>query len=402
MTAIVAHERGFRDIVLYDQTCRLDLGPDTLRNHAWLQSGLLYAMRSGPVNRAVALRMHDAGISMVERFLGRRPNRGFSPGEQLKGLFRLSSEENAKHFEERAAELRVRVRRVTAREASRQTLLFDREQSVCYEVPDRPFDEAAVLREAVLEATQDRKIHCIAEKAHLKRSGKKLSINVGTEVISPALTILCAGCALPGILNDLQLTHPLMIRRSCLMRVPWEGALLAPLLVDLDTEDGMSIVRHSPPGCLLIGSKRSQSLDPNRAGERIVSPEVARDLRRLLPPELAMYADVSPDSVRFTAGHKTEIQADHHGPSVEPWVTDFADQGLPDLWAAVPGKATVAFTHAGAIIDTILKKGKSRTGLVRNKPKGLEMKADRKSHYDSSFNGLLNEAQHDGDEDQES
>src|SRR5437879_5601498 len=72
MTALVAHAHGFRDIVVYDKPCALDLGPDTLRNHAWLQSGLLYAMRPGPLNRAVAVGMYRGGVAMIEEITGER------------------------------------------------------------------------------------------------------------------------------------------------------------------------------------------------------------------------------------------------------------------------------------------------------------------------------------------
>jgi hypothetical protein len=41
MTAVVASENGFNDVVVYDAPEAQNLGPDSLRNHAWLQSGLL-------------------------------------------------------------------------------------------------------------------------------------------------------------------------------------------------------------------------------------------------------------------------------------------------------------------------------------------------------------------------
>src|ERR1700733_4286306 len=98
ITAIVAHERGFQDIVVFDSTVPHDLGPDTLRNHSWLQSGLLYAFDAltssdMPLSKRkmrAALQMFDSGRQMLERFSVPFPSR--------KGVFRLPDESQAQVF----------------------------------------------------------------------------------------------------------------------------------------------------------------------------------------------------------------------------------------------------------------------------------------------------------------
>ena len=65
LTALLASERGLR-VVLYRLSDRKVPNADSLRNHAWLQSGLHYA-RSLP--KEVVLRMYHSGFDLFGRFV---------------------------------------------------------------------------------------------------------------------------------------------------------------------------------------------------------------------------------------------------------------------------------------------------------------------------------------------
>jgi len=401
ITAIVAHEHGFQDIVVFDSTVPHDLGPDTLRNHSWLQSGLLYAFDAltngdstlSESKMRAALQMSDWGRRMVEKFQVPFPAR--------KGVFRLSDENQAKLFLNGAEQLKIRgtVRRLEGLEPEIACGPFFEPGGVHFEVPDAPFDGALLLRRALQDANQ-LGIQCIAEKAEVsKGNGKHFSVQSQTNTFEAVYVVLCAGGALIEMLDrdHLDLPNRLAVYRSCLLRLRRSDALGVPLYVEIGPGRGLSIAQHLPTvvpprGCLVIGNRDRRRLTPEEIGQRLVTEPEQKELRRFIPP--SVLEGMFGDDVRFTAGHKTEALDENENASVEPWTGKWPN--FPSFRAAVPGKATLALYHAERVIGSLPKPRTWRgaTSALR----GTRVSLARDCHHASRFDGVFDEADDNGND----
>jgi glycine/D-amino acid oxidase-like deaminating enzyme len=307
---------------------------DTLRNHAWLQSGLLY----GDQQLVSARRMRPAGLMMLN-FVGVR-----APTER--GIFRFRGEGEAEKFLSYATrlQLRNRVEEVSDFSARRELGEVYEKGFHHFWVPDAPFDETAVL-EAAQRIACERGVEFLPREASLVRSSQLpngYAVMTGSETIIAPTTILCAGAGLPKLLDQLNIIHSLRVTRSVLLRVYNTFSVRAALLAD--RASNFSIIRHSPrvvspAGCLVIGGGGRQELKGNLARE---VPEVEKlEICQALPESIREVARKSP----ATAGHKTETS------SVDPWIQSWPE--FPGLIAAIPGKATMAYWTARRIVESV-------------------------------------------------
>ena len=397
MAAHVAYRRGFRDITVYEDPGPLKLNADTLRNHAWLQSGLLYAKS----NFEAARTLSEWGKRMLEEF-------GYLAPE-TRGIFRFADDggESEREFKGRVDRLKLSgdVSRLSQAEARNALGLFFLPGFIHYLVPDTPFDEAFLLHVARQRA--------IARRMHLRNARislvKRPDSNQGfviqvddRDIVESQYTVLCAGAGLPALLDQLGLAHPLAVFRSALLRVGNGNVLRVPLLVDISADlpsSGLSVIQHDPKtvgpkGCIVVGSKDRVRLRPNEVAHRKVTRQEAENLRRLVPPLLRPSRR---SNIRFVAGHKTESCDANGKPSVEPWISPFAE--YPSLVAAVPGKATQALYVAEKVLDhlNVRRVRSNRKARLPSLPlpPGENSNYVPYMHHHEDFDGILNEIEDD-------
>lgn len=351
MTAHAAYKRGYRDITIYEAPGALNLNADTLRNHAWLQSGLLYAK----TNRTAAKILSGWGERMLKDF-------GYPP-PQTKGIYRLIDDgESEREFKDRAEYLLIasKVRRLSDNEARQALGAFFKPDFVHYSVPDTPFDEAFLLNKARHRA---RALNINLKQAHVSLVKKTdapagfVMLIDGQHLLEAKHTVLCAGAGMLDLLDPLCVEHPLAVFRSALLRVGRSNVMKTRLLVDISENQptsGLSVIQHDagavpPNGCLVVGSKDRERLTPQQVRERVVPRQEDKKLQSLIPTGLLPTRRGA--ELRVEAGYKTEACDKNGNPSVSHWVEGWAQ--YPGTVAAVPGKATQALYTAEEIIKRL-------------------------------------------------
>src|SRR5690348_11416844 len=98
-------KRTRKKVIVFESPDQFGLSADTLRNHAWLQSGLLYAQEA---SWASAEMMHQSG-DMLFRTAG-------LPRPTERGVFRFR-EEQERTFRENARRLNLPINRLPERTA---------------------------------------------------------------------------------------------------------------------------------------------------------------------------------------------------------------------------------------------------------------------------------------------
>ncbi len=324
---------------------------ETLRNHAWLQSGLLY-LDAEP--RWLPTKMYRAGVTMLEEF--------GVPLPSTPSIFRVESDEKAEAFLAKARRLAVgaMVSQVeSARKLAWLTDRFHEDGRPAFYTPDSPFSEAELL-EAAFQAILGEgngSIKEVSAPATLERDAGfdgGCAVRVDGTIYDSPVTVLAAGAGTPSLLKSLEIETCLGVYRSPLLVVGGNEHMKVPMLVDLDS--GLAVASHTPraappDGRLVIGNRERKLLTAQQvAGPRKVTADDQNSILGLL---------TDPDDLlrgrmhRFTAGYKVEAHfrgdvEDLAGkPRVVPWSKSF--QRYEGLIAAVPGKATMSLYHAEQI-----------------------------------------------------
>jgi glycine/D-amino acid oxidase-like deaminating enzyme len=376
-SALALREQGF-DVEVFVSPLP-EPRTDSQRNHAWLQSGLLY----GP-DLESARSMYLAGREMLEHVGAQLPS--------TRGVFRFPGEDEAREFEMKARHLRLyeQIRRLPDGEAEQLLGIFYQPGKVQYQVPDTPFDERYVMesarRQALALGVRFLEGHVAALPSSQTPSGYLLKIN-GRTVI-PQVCVVCAGAGTPTILEGLGIEHPLLLNQSALLVFDGAEGLSIPLLAD--RESGLAVVRWSsaqvpPYGCLVVGGADRRILSADEGCvRRKVEPAQIEQLIKLLPPQLR------DQSFRVTAGHKTDCLRGNQ-PTVDPWI--HAPDRFPGLLFATPGKATLSFRTALAVVRTVNKCIQDSQGVreeerVSSETIGPAWTAPIRPHFDSSFDEM--------------
>lgn len=352
----VRKELGFEVTVLVPpQQCGQIPRIDSVRNHAWLQSGALYpglAKAVGPIMRWSGLMLHEE--------LG-------LPIPTTRGVFRVDARSEEELMRTMDL-LQLGHELEDLSDAKAKDLLMDLflPGFKHYGVPDTPFDEALVLNTAKAYAKYLGVQFLEAEVDSLKQddqSGVGASLMVGGMSIRADYVVLCCGTGIPSLLESLQIEHPLQVQQSVLITLNSNGHMRAPLFVDRTRN--LSAVRHRASdvlrsGAIVLGGiGRCEVADPN--ARRKVLPEEKEKIVQILPEPMRSKARSAP----ATAGHKTEAVKDGNT-SVEPYVACVPN--FPGLIYAVPGKATLAY-WAAQLVGQLLKKLKKSPRARRISPK---------------------------------
>jgi glycine/D-amino acid oxidase-like deaminating enzyme len=321
---------------------------DTLRAHGVLHSGLLYAQ----TNRALARQIRYQG----ERLLARA---GMSlPTER--GIYVLGSEEHAEQFQRSAIDLKIgsQIRRLADAELRKRVRPFYSAGFPAFEVPDAPFPSGELLddlRDAAREAGAifvelDDEVSVRADSTH--ENG--FFCHVSGKAFSASNVILAAGARLPQLLDSLGIKHPLAVFRTPVLRVDGGAELDTPLFADFrpvieatGTTAPLFVTRYRPDavppnGCLVFAGSR-KLLSNAEATQRVVGADQQSFLDGRVPVEYRRAPR------RWWAGHKVEPR----GSLADHWLLMPAEHHYKGLFAAVPGKATMALSVADDVFQLV-------------------------------------------------
>jgi glycine/D-amino acid oxidase-like deaminating enzyme len=321
---------------------------DTLRNHGWMQSGLLYAVS---IPREAA-RMRRWGKLMLDMF-----NVIPLPGP---GIFRMASEARAEKFLQEAARLNIRVELYSEAEAQEIVGAVHESGSFNFAVPDRPFNPADLVDSALIRAEMegaeiiDLDPGCPVELVRESSEPNGFIVRVGDNLYGAGATVICAGAGTPRLLEQVGAEHRIRVFRSTLLSALDLNLCSASLLVDLDT--GLSLVRHPSqvmPGLYhdVIGARNRVLLTSHEAAHRVVTQTEIDDLLRLLP---AAYREaIEREGFKVNAGHKTEALNEKDEPTAAPYVEEVKAVGIRQLFVGLPGKATMGLWTAKSLMDLL-------------------------------------------------
>lgn len=328
------------NVILLKQSDRLTPKASSLRNHGWLQSGLLY----GPSMPHLATRMWVWGRRFLREF-------GVKPPEE-RGIFYCPPDEAA-DLCSLAMRLNIPIEGLRPHDLPGVLGPLYTRNTEGFWVPDAPFDEAGLIT-AIRNAARyaggqmidlDEPVHLIEHKVD------ECGVRSGDHVYHAGFTFICAGAGTPRLLEELSLQHPLAVYRSGLLRLPHFADIRTNLAVSYPS--GLTLL-HQPTNlttsgkCTIAGNRDRLPVQANQLSHQL-SPAELQSLLRSLPLSIRMrlqYADYP-----ATACFKTEAQQ-NGTPSVEPWFEEI--KPYKGLYAAVPGKATMALWTAR---ETLKKAG---------------------------------------------
>jgi hypothetical protein len=381
ITAALAMESGYKDVIVYDQPGPLNLGSDSLRCHGWLHSGLLYESR--PSSQI----MFNSGRRMLQRF-------GIAP-PVTRGVFGVATEKEEVALLARSERLNLRehVRRLQNDECRTACGVFFRRGARYFEVPDAPVDFGAVLRRAY-DIAHSEGAQLMVDNVSLEDHSGRVAVCTGAGRIMPTHLIVTAGAGIPTLLRPLGLDVPLSLYRSSLLVINDAGLLPVPLLADLRSKSnqaGLAVLRHvrsdaAGESCLVVGSRLRYPVSINKMPKRETSVEEQRHFESLLPPHV--YGMLNECGARYTAGIKAELTTSQGHSGCEAWV--YRPQPYPNLTVAIPGKATLALFAAEHAVSGLGKPRPLRRSSQSQSATSQPLL--RYMHYEARFNNILNDA----------
>jgi hypothetical protein len=312
---------------------------DTQRNHAWLQSGLLYE------TVALGRLLNVSGRALLDRY-------HLPPPRSPKGLFAFSVDEPDKIDEFRGL---VNELKLTSTCKAVPTPVAEAQLGPCFvpgrayfRVPDSPFDEGEMLRAARSAAAGNGAVTTFLPgsapiELHRGDDGQAEVVIRGLKKrLQPKLVVTCAGAGTTAFLDSLDVPNPgIRTFRSALLRAEDRPMPRCLLFVDRSSHSGLSIVQHGRQA--VVGGRHK--VDAGDPPSRVLS-QVERDaVFGLLPESLQKRWD---GLDLYTSGLKTEF-APNGIPSVEPYVAGPDSHGVSNLIVALPGKATAALYLAEQI-----------------------------------------------------
>ena len=305
----------------------------------WLQSGLHYYKHG----IAVAKAFFDAGHVLRDQF----PLPANSPG-----VMRIPTDHQAQ-FREVASGLGVAPVALSASQAARCLGPFFRptdDGSIYFRVPDTTFPEAEYVDLAREEARRGGALLRQTTDAAVLVPGKHgADIQLSGINLDADYVLLAAGCSTGLLLNQLQIPHGLSVTRTPLLVVHNNSPLEASLLVDRALNYS---VTQPKPTRLVFGTRfEDNGCDPSNESNRNTRP-AEKDI---------LYAKFTsatgqrppPSAYGFHVGYEIAPPADSHPPPQD--LTPFIGQApeFPNLLWTLPGRATMAWSHAQTIVDRL-------------------------------------------------
>lgn len=350
---------------------------DSQRNHKWKQSGLLYVETS----TALANRVFLAGNELMD-FFG-------LPEPSGKGVFGFSTKKHADRFMRAVSDARLEhlVDRIEGPDAAHLLSHCFSESSTYIEVPDVPFDEAQIARNARSLTRQSELIPGDVRLSWTKLNGATcIAVHEGENSFVADITVVCAGDGIPNLLDSLNVPHSFQVSRSVLLRVydrhdthSCVSAIKTPLFADRTRGREISIIRsrredYPLTDCSIIGAGFRKRLSREEQRRREVPQAEKEQIIQLLPDRIQKPVHALS---RATAGHKTEwVQSGHKVASKIMPIP-----GCRNAIVAVPGKATLALDAARQILDKATTLGSQKH---YRDPKSSSFEPDLRHHTEFS------------------
>lgn len=387
VTARLLAEMGLQ-VVVFRLSDAVAPNADTLRNQAWLQSGLRYVRN----DRVLAEKMWTHGRRLHE-FFGLTPPSG-------RGVVQVGSPHEADGLEDDARQLGISAEVAVLSSEQAAALLgpLHRPDGIAFETPETPFREAALLAEAREVASaagvRFRETRAPVQLVPLPNEMPSHCLVADGVRLTVGTTVLTAGAGNIPLLSALRSSLQLELRQTPLLVIPGPPVITSPIL--LDKPAGLSVVAHQPghagrpDGCMVIGTNvRDEQVSYCEASARRIGPETRRRVYENLPDCLRLRFDAS----RFTAGWEVILHRDgREVPTAQPWVE--AVDGHPDVLVCSSGRATLALYTAETIAAKVNRsRPQPLRGEPANSPAGLPgTDWNRESqiwmHFDSHYNGL--------------
>jgi glycine/D-amino acid oxidase-like deaminating enzyme len=318
---------------------------DTLRNQGWLQSGVMYKVKdfASPADYAAfAEQTYEAGKELIQEC-----------GLELReppGILRASEPFHLERLEEKRKLLRLShpgFIQLAPSDAKELLGRYHEANSTYFRIPDRPFDEAAVVTYFRKRAVEDGAVFVeVNEPARLEVSGSGVRISFDGREIETPILVVAAGAGSFGLMKQCQVEMSGHLQRTPLMVGEAPDDMPAPIMVDLDR--GFSAVRH-----------RRGQLDEAAVvmGTRVKTPKAPDPAERLVPKDdqVGFSLNVPPgfrtclDAGRYTAGYEVMPPINGHLSPFHPWIEVHG----PVIFAS-PGRATIAGLSAAKVYREVL------------------------------------------------
>lgn len=334
---------------------------DTLRNMAWLHSGLAFSKMDLRLARRIRLARQEMvrGLGLAGA-LADEPRGIFCVPECLKTAF----QENAAKLDKIAE---TQVQEITYHEAFREVGELAGESGdrhSFFRVPDYAFPEVEVMSSCRSRAiAADVKIYDSERPVRVRRNdsaarGYEIELPNGRR-IQPANTLLAAGARLPKMLDDLNISFRYRLSAFVSPILCWRGSWIRPstrLVHHFHSNSGLSVLSHPADGlkgddCYLVAGRICEAIqDPERRVVRI--RDVDKTIGRFPNGPRSAWRS-NPRCYTVTAAHKVGVHVDDRTCPVErPWVAG-PKLLLDGLFAAFPGKATMAYHVASRLVPCI-------------------------------------------------
>lgn len=224
---------------------------ETLRNQAWLQSGLVPHRRIG---------VDDALTMWVE---GRRMLRdlAFDPDAGDPGVLR-APDDVVDDIEKAIDEMVLRnfVKPLSPSTAQQRAGVFFRQGGTFYEIPDRPFPEAEIVQDARDRALATRLARFIEVQgpASMRRLGQTIEVTANGETLVGDAFVLAAGYGSLQLLDSLPFSHGLKATSTPLVVI--KNASAAELWALCRSREGLLVQRDTRGAGLTHSRRRARAL----------------------------------------------------------------------------------------------------------------------------------------------
>lgn len=346
-TAMNLTEAGIRTVVLRlsDKSCPR---ADTLRNQGWLQSGILYSRKDfagdDQAYRATVVGTFAAGHTMLTKLGIPVPNKQGLVRVVKDGLLHVKLEERRKLFRYKD------FRELTVEEAQARLDGVPYEaDSIYYNLPDVPFDEAKLIETFRTKAAAGARFYDLSTPVCFSKGVHGIRVHVGTTTVDPPVMLIAAGAGIAKFYTDIKAEPSVDLRQTPLLVYGGASARsLPPIFVDY--ERGFSCVRHDSTHvesgtAAVIGTKaREEDVSYVVPEARKISPAIVSQFTGHLSPSFQSFVSDS----RFTAGVEVIPRRGHF---LDAWV-----ENLGSVVLASPGRATLGWDTAVKMAQLLKKK----------------------------------------------
>lgn len=339
---------------------------DTLRNQAWLQSGVMY-----PLNKFSDVKEYQIFAKqtlLAGRNMLRDSGLIIPTGS---GIVSIKDPLRIEELRTKAKLLELsqdHFRQLETDEAKAKLEDFYDEEMNYFHIPDAPFDEAGVLDYLRKEAMNEgAKFIQVTEPVEVERKGENIKIKFDGNVIETPVLLIAAGTGSFSLLEHLGERLNGYLRRTPLWVGTSRPGLPASVLVDY--EYGFSAVQHQyDEGSLegnpvVIGTRARLKYAPSVSVDgRSIPLSEQSELQGYLPQVLKDRIS----SARYTAGYEVIPNVEVKLSEYQPWIEDFGN-----VLFASPGRATVAQPAAYEVMEKLISKLASSSTKIQLPSKSL-------------------------------